>query len=164
MKERLDSSFAHLLFVQAAVSAKKLLASQLWKARRKSEGWTHPQDLSTKATQSGEWESFLPGPFRLVWFAVPNSPFIGTYKQSKDTGLQEHSLLLCCLPLFLCHSFSECLSSFRDTTGFVLLSWEVFHSVPAIMNAFHPISRPWIDMTVLLKNLKIFCALFFFFF
>lgn len=115
-----------------------------------------PSGPVNKATQSGEWESFLPGRFRFVLFAVPHSPFIGTYKQSKETGLQEHSLLLRCLPFFLCCSFSECSSLCRNTTGFVLLSRELFHSVPAIMNAFHPVSLPWIDMTVLLKNLKFF--------
>lgn len=60
-----------------------------------------PSGPVNKAVLTGEWERFLPGQVQICFVAVPNSPFSGTCEENKDTGLQEHSLSLCRLPLFL---------------------------------------------------------------
>lgn len=43
------------------------------------------------------------------------------------------------------------------------LNRELFHSVPAFMNTSQPVSHPWMNMTVLLKNLKFYAHFYLFF-
>lgn len=178
MKERPASSFAHLLFVQAAISAKN--HSQANSERRGGGGgrvkdnredeltlWTCQQGKANR--RMGDFPSWT---IQIVLLGVTKL-FLGIYKENKDTGLQEHSLSLRCLFFFSFPPLASFLSPLRMSflvSKLCTSSRELFHSVPAIMNTFQPVSRPWMNMTVLLKNLKFsvhfvlfFCSFLFFF-
>lgn len=109
MKGRPASSFAHLLFVQAAVSAKNhsQASSERRGGRVKDSG---EDELTLRTCQQGNanrrMREFPSWTTHICFVAVPNSPLICTYEENKDTGLQEHSLSLCCLPLFFVILFS----------------------------------------------------------
>lgn len=101
---------------------------------------------------------------------IPNSSFLVSTRKTKT--LDYKNIPCCCVVfpflfrfLLRLHSFlpSECPSSCWSTTSFVIWTESCLHSVPAVMNTFQPVSHPWMNMTVLLKNLKFYVHFYFIF-
>lgn len=137
--------------------------------RGKEEEDNREDELTLWTCQQGKANrrmgDFPPWTIQTVLLGSPNS--LGIYKENKDTGLQEHSLSLCCLLFFSFPPLASFLSPLRMSilvsklNRLCNLNRELFHSVPAIMNTFQPVSHPWMNMTVLMKNLKFYVHLFF---
>lgn len=176
MKGRPASSFAHLLSVQAAVSAKQ--HSQANSERRGGGGgrvkdnredeltlWT----LSTRQSKPERTGKFPSWRFRL--FCWDTKLFFSWCPQGKQRHWTSRTfpVLMLSSPFLFFYTFGFIPFSSQNVHPPVKArlcnpNRELFHSVPAITNTFQPVSHPWINMTVLLKNLKFYMHFFFLYF
>lgn len=122
MRERPASSFAHLLFVQAAISVKRKHLRANSERQRGAGGGVKDNredeltlDLSTR---KGKQEVFLPRRFRLFCWGTNCSFLVCTKKKRHWTSRTFPVVTLS--PLFPFFSFSPLASPCQSTTGFVI--------------------------------------------